>query len=183
MTKYVEGVELDTTTCASCAMLFSMPALFLSKRRDDGKTFYCPAGHHLHFGGPTEAERLKRDLARKAEMLDAANARAATAEREKQAVTKAHKKMRVRVMNGVCPCCNRTFQNLMQHMKSQHPDFTEIKTIAALRQAFSMTQAAVAKEAGVPVPYVSQFEHGRYVPEYAREALEGWINKHAGATP
>jgi hypothetical protein len=23
----------------------------------------------------------------------------------------------------VCPCCRRTFQNLMRHMQTQHPTF------------------------------------------------------------
>ena len=62
-------------------------------------------------------------------------------------VSKAHKRMRERVMNGVCPCCNRTFQNLREHMKSEHADFGTVQTLAALRQAFGMTQEAVAKEA------------------------------------
>lgn len=31
--------------------------------------------------------------------------------------------MKNRVANGVCPCCNRHFENLERHMKGQHPDF------------------------------------------------------------
>jgi hypothetical protein len=27
-----------------------------------------------------------------------------------------------RVSAGVCPCCNRTFQNVARHMKTKHPD-------------------------------------------------------------
>jgi hypothetical protein len=29
------------------------------------------------------------------------------------------------VANGVCPCCNRTFQNLARHMAGKHPDYEE----------------------------------------------------------
>ena len=28
-----------------------------------------------------------------------------------------------RVGNGVCPCCNRTFKNLADHMTTKHPDY------------------------------------------------------------
>jgi Fe-S oxidoreductase len=31
-------------------------------------------------------------------------------------------RIKTRVANGVCPHCNRTFQNLARHMASQHPD-------------------------------------------------------------
>jgi hypothetical protein len=31
--------------------------------------------------------------------------------------------MRKRIQSGVCPCCNRTFENLGRHMKSKHPAF------------------------------------------------------------
>lgn len=33
-----------------------------------------------------------------------------------------------RVGNGVCPCCNRTFENLSRHMSCKHPEYkTESK--------------------------------------------------------
>jgi 4-hydroxy-3-methylbut-2-en-1-yl diphosphate synthase IspG/GcpE len=28
-----------------------------------------------------------------------------------------------RAKAGVCPCCNRTFSNMAEHMKKQHADF------------------------------------------------------------
>lgn len=31
-------------------------------------------------------------------------------------------RLKNRAKAGVCPCCNRTFQNLARHMASQHPD-------------------------------------------------------------
>ena len=34
---------------------------------------------------------------------------------------KAEKQLK-RVHNGVCPCCNRSFQNLQKHMKTKHPE-------------------------------------------------------------
>lgn len=182
MADFVANTWLETLTCCSCAMVFAMPKDFMRQRRDDHKMFYCPAGHDQHYTGETEAQRLKRELERKGEMLDNANARANRAEHERQAIAKAHRKMRARVMNGVCPCCNRTFQNLMNHMRTEHPDFTEIQSLAVLRQAFGMTQAAVANEAGVNTAYVSNYEHGRAVPGYARGRLDRWVELHTAGS-
>lgn len=30
---------------------------------------------------------------------------------------------RNRIAAGVCPCCNRTFQNLADHMRTLHADY------------------------------------------------------------
>lgn len=32
-------------------------------------------------------------------------------------------KLKRRVKAGVCPCCKRTFKQLVAHMKHKHPDF------------------------------------------------------------
>lgn len=178
MSTWVEGVEMRTTTCASCGVMFALTAELMTKLRNTHRDFHCPNGHVLVFRGDSEADRLKRELRRREEMLEAANARASTAERDLRATTKAHKKMRARVMNGVCPCCDRTFQNLMRHMRTQHPEFTELQTLGALRKAFAMTQEAVGQEVGLPAPYVSNFERGRYVPEQARLRLQAWVDRH-----
>ena len=34
-------------------------------------------------------------------------------------------RIKKRVANGVCPCCNRTFKDLAAHMSTQHPDYIE----------------------------------------------------------
>jgi DNA-binding XRE family transcriptional regulator len=77
----------------------------------------------------------------------------------------------------VCPCCNRSFENLRQHMATQHADFGQERTLKALREAFGMTQADVAEEAGTRMPYVSLFERGKPVPAEARESLTWWLER------
>jgi hypothetical protein len=32
-------------------------------------------------------------------------------------------KLKKRTSAGTCPCCTRTFANMAEHMKKQHPDF------------------------------------------------------------
>lgn len=178
MSQYSDNVWFEVVHCCNCAMPFGMPVDFQRRRRDDHEYFYCPAGHQQRYTGPTEAARLKQELERASEMRLAAERRAETAERDRQQIGKAHQKMRERVMNGVCPCCNQTFQNLMSHMKAEHPDFSEVRTMLTLRKAFGMTQDAVGREAGVDAQHVSLYERGKPVARYVKERLDGWLERH-----
>lgn len=147
---------------------------FMDRRINDHANFYCPAGHPQHYNGPSKEEQLRQELARNKEMLGSANSRAARLGLENAAITKAHQKMRTRVMNGVCPCCNRSFANLRSHMQSEHSDFGDTKTLHALRTAFGMTQADVAKEAGVDSTHVSLYERDKPVAAYVKRRLDLW---------
>lgn len=173
--QFVENVWLTTETCCACHMVFAMTSDFERARREDRKTFYCPAGHQQHYIGLSESDKLRNELKRKEEELNAAQSRALKAQATLSNVAKAHHKMRQRVMNGVCPCCNRSFENLRNHMKTEHSDFGQDRTMLAVRQAFGMTQADVASEAGVVPPHVSLFERGKPVSQRAKKRLETWL--------
>lgn len=178
MSQFVNSVRFEVIQCATCGIAFGLTADYIRRRRDDHKGFRCPEGHSNSYHGETEAQRLRRELERSKQMHDAADARAHKAENERQAIAKAHRKMRVRVMNGVCPCCTRTFQNLMAHMKTEHPEFKEQRSLNVLRTAFGMTQGQVAREAGVNAVYVSAYERAKHVPPYAKDRLDTWIENH-----
>lgn len=181
MGKFVEGVEFEVIHCAACDMVFGMSADFIRRRRDDHKSFYCPNGHANVYKGKSEADKLRDKLADREAALQREQANTRRARHERDQVSKAHRKMRRRVMNGVCPCCNRSFENLRRHMETQHSDFGQEKTLKALREAFGMTQAAVAEEAWTKPVYVSLYERGRPVPAEARESLEGWLESQGAA--
>lgn len=172
MSAYVDGIEFVTEHCCNCHMPFAMTKQFQLKRRKDRELFYCPAGHGQHYTGPSEESKLRQEIERKASMLEAERARAEKIQQERDEIQRAHTRMRTRVMNGVCPCCNRTFQNLLNHMRTEHAGEFTLKN---LRGAFGMTQAAVAKEIGVLSAYVSNYENEKYVPEYAKKAIETWV--------
>lgn len=176
---FVVNNWLSTETCCNCGMLFAMPKKIQERLRNDGKTFYCPAGHQQHYVGPTAADKLREENERQRQMLEAAQSRASTAEQSLSQVTKAHRRMRDRVANGVCPCCNRSFGNLRDHMKSEHPDFGTSKTLYAIRSAFGMTQDDVAREAGVYGNHVSLYERNLQVSRHAKERLDRWMNAYA----
>jgi len=162
-------------------MPFALTADFQRRRRDDHKNFFCPNGHPQHYTGASEAQELRRELDRAQSRLLRQEQRAEKAEHARDQIQKAHRKMRQRVVNGVCPCCNRSFENLRMHMQSQHPDFGKEQTLVALRQAFGMTQQSVASEAGTNATYISNYERGKPIPVDARDAIESWMEVNGAA--
>lgn len=119
----------EVATCCTCGTEWAMLQDVRNLRREDGKGFYCPNGH-AQFFTETEVIRLKKELERKeSELTRTRNLRDSyrdqkdRAERQASAARGQVTKIKNRVHNGVCPCCNRTFQNLARHMKTKHPDF------------------------------------------------------------
>jgi hypothetical protein len=124
-----ETVKLITEECCTCGVLFAMAARFQRQCRDhpmgtpQEKGFYCPAGHIQYYTGPTEAQR-QRQRAERAEQQLASRDEDLRVERASHAATKGQlTRTRRRALNGVCPCCHRTFQQLARHMRVKHPDF------------------------------------------------------------
>lgn len=177
-THILAGVTLITEECCRCHCIFAIPLDMQQRLIKSRELFYCPAGHQQHFTGETEETKLRRELERKQRELEMQEANAARMKKERDQVAKAHSRMRRRVFNGVCPCCNRTFQNLMQHMQTKHAGEFNLGT---LREAFGMTQTALAKEIGVYQMQVSRYERGLDVPAYARTAIEAWVDRQAEA--
>lgn len=174
MAQFVDNEWFEMWSCGECGIRQAVARGAWEGRQSSGKGFFCFNGHERVFRDTTEAE-LKRDLERERQVREAAEARAGRAEQNLSQVARAHRKMRDRVMNGVCPCCNRSFGNLREHMKTEHPAFGSERTLAGLRQAFGMSQADVAREAGVHQATVSAFERGRSVGARVSERLRGWI--------
>lgn len=115
MTTTHVGYALGREQCW-CGIWHAIPKSLQRQAQRDGITVYCPLGHSWTYQ-ETEADRLRaalataeRQAASRLARLDQEQARRKTAERKLKRVTA-----------GVCPCCNRTFQNLARHMKGQHP--------------------------------------------------------------
>lgn len=179
MSKYVDGIEFVTEECCNCGLPFAMTKDFQRRRINDHKNFYCPSGHSQHYAGETEAKKLSKKLEQKQRQLEAAFGRASLLERQRDELGKSYGKMRERIKNGVCPCCNRTFQNLLDHMRNEHPEFGSHEQLKALRDAYGLTQKALGDEMGIPASYVSLYERDRPVPGWADANIEQWINGNA----
>jgi hypothetical protein len=124
-------IPMVTHQCWSCGMPYCVPADFDKRNREKNRNWYCPQGHDT-IVRETEVTKLKKQL--EAETARANKWREDAIEREEQ--TKAEQrqhaatkglltKAKKRAAAGVCPCCNRTFEQLARHMKTQHPNYHE----------------------------------------------------------
>lgn len=118
--------------CCSCGVSFGLSKDLYNKRVNDHLDFYCPNGHGQHYLGKSEADRLKDQLNEKERTISylrEANSNLHSKVTDKNHQIRAHKAAKTRILNrvknGVCPCCNRHFTNLEQHMKTKHPNHEE----------------------------------------------------------
>jgi len=169
------NVELVHVTTSCCTVECGLPRRLYDDCRNKGKQFYCPKCGGTQVFTKTENQRLKEEI----EMLNGSVAKSESRRREaewqRNAARKSHRKMRDRVKNGVCPCCNRTFDNLLKHMRTKHPEYGDNQTLKQLRETYGLTQGDLADELGVSQFHVSHFECGRSVISWARDQIESWI--------
>lgn len=110
-----------------CGIKHAIPSQLQAQARDHGKTVYCPLGHAWVY-----TETTDKQIARERAARESADRRAQAtrdllhAEERSHAATRGHlTRSKRRASAGTCPCCNRTFEQLARHMKSQHPAFVE----------------------------------------------------------
>jgi len=113
---------------SGCGVAYALNDEFVRHRRSDRKSFYCPNGHSQWFPGETDsdkAQRLAGQLDMERTRRQQAEKTADYATRSRKAVSTRLKKVKQRVGHGVCPCCNRTFKALADHMATQHPGYAQ----------------------------------------------------------
>ncbi len=123
--------QYEFRCCPKCGIEYAAPKEFMDEARKDPKIFFhCPNGHSRHFS-ESEADRLRKErdrlaqrIAEKDDRIREERERADAAERRTAAARGQVTKIKNRVGHGVCPCCNRTFENLHRHMATKHPTFT-----------------------------------------------------------
>lgn len=127
--QYGSTVWMETITCYKCGVPFAIPNNLKQHFLDSQDEFYCPNGHKQAYVTSTE-DRLRKKLTeqeakneRLCNLVNSKNETIGSLERQKSAIKGQVTKIKNRIKNGVCPCCNRTFTNLRNHMKSQHPDY------------------------------------------------------------
>lgn len=118
-----ENVTLNTVNCYSCGTTFAINENLMRKFRETKETFYCPSGHPQHFK-VSDADKLRTEMERKEAELRTAKCEALRErnlrETAESKVLRANRKLS-RIHRGVCPRCNRTFENVARHMKEKHP--------------------------------------------------------------
>lgn len=111
--------ELVVHTCW-CGMAHAVPQALSDTAEREGHAVYCPLGHQWVVKDSAMSQ-LKRQVATRTAELDQERARADAAVAKAMKLEAEAAKARKRAAAGVCPCCNRTFQNVSRHMKTQHP--------------------------------------------------------------
>lgn len=125
---------LEVEYCCNCGIPFGVTREFQKRRLDDHALFHCPAGHAQRYVGETAEDKMRRERDRLAQRVaqkddEIAEEKSKREHAEKQGIAyKGHvTRIKNRVAAGVCPCCNRTFSNLAQHMHHQHPTYRKEK--------------------------------------------------------
>jgi hypothetical protein len=132
-------------TCSECGIRWGMPQHFVNTRRENrdergrSKNFYCPNGHSQIFK-ETEADKLRRERDLLKQQIARVEDERTAAWRAEEVATLARRKAEAQLKRtmsragaGVCPCCNRTFQQLTRHMQSKHPEIVPLDGISGVR--------------------------------------------------
>jgi len=120
--------------CPTCGVVFGLPDFYEKKRREDHAGFYCPNGHRNFFKQQSEAEKYKALYEKEASKLLPLREQLASEQRAHERTSKKLKRTEKRAAAGVCPCCNRTFSQLAQHMNTQHKDFMQLQGLTPRKQ-------------------------------------------------
>lgn len=115
------SVTFEIIDCADCGLQFAMTQDFLTRRRQDHQTFHCPRGHRQNYGEKTDIDRAREETNKvQAKLNEQEHLRLVAEKKMKEAEAEAMR-LKNRAAHGVCLCCNRTFKDLADHMKTRHP--------------------------------------------------------------
>ena len=140
MSEVLVSVKLEVVTCCSCGIPFGMPDYHKKRLLATGDEFWCPNGHRQYFS-ESDVQRLERQLKeskRQVELFkgcyEIEQADHDYTRRRLSATKGVLTKTKSRVANGICPCCNRHFENLQRHMGNKHPNYSTVETGNATQQ-------------------------------------------------
>lgn len=117
-------IIFNTHTCRNCGGTYALNAEYDRERRVDGKWWncpYCPSSWHY---GDGELEKVKKQLAQEQQQHDQTRAARDEFKRSYIGQKAATTRLKNRLSKGTCPCCDQQFDDLADHMKTAHPDFS-----------------------------------------------------------
>lgn len=134
--------EWHIMTSCWCGVHHSVPAALYDSAEKGAPNIsvYCPYGHQWVRKEKQalareeelrrERDRLKQQLAQKDDEIRHQRDRKEQEQRRVVAYKGIVTKTKKRIAAGVCPCCNRTFQNLANHMANKHADYQKQEEVA-----------------------------------------------------
>lgn len=136
MSTFVDGTEYVVINCGhsgnGCGISFAVTREFYDHVKGIGACWHCPNGHSRIFTGPSEKQQLREAKVRETALQDQLSAAIRDAEQTRVALLRD----RARFAAGVCPCCNRSFENVRRHMLGQHPEYDVSRVSRAVPKAF-----------------------------------------------
>ena len=114
-------VGLSAHECGNCGVVYALSEGYEAARRQDHATWYCPNGHHWHFPGESEEERLKRLLSSEKDRRARVQADLDRTEASRRAWKGQTTKLRKQVLAGQCPLCGQHLRDLERHIARVHP--------------------------------------------------------------
>ncbi len=122
------ATDLTTIVCGKCGGIYAIAERYRHQKCEQGGYWNCPYCKCFWGYGTSEFERMRKQLETANNSRDFYARRLNEEVRSKRAVrahlTRSKKKLE-RIAHGVCPCCNRSFQNLRRHMSVKHPGFAD----------------------------------------------------------
>lgn len=137
------GITCAVDECLTCGIPYTVPLMVWENNYKKGGTHYCPNGHGQGWSKNEcedavirrERDRLKQETARLSDEVKQQREQREAAECSAAAYKGQTTKLKKRAAAGVCPCCNRTFQNLARHMANKHPTFADDDKVVPLKTA------------------------------------------------
>jgi hypothetical protein len=119
-------VELVAYSCQGCGITFALPVGLHRRYNEQGASIRCPNPQcrwPSFFRTESDVAREKRLRESAEKRLEFQRYRTEHLERSRASIRGHLNRTKRRVAAGVCPCCNRTFQDLSRHMENKHPDY------------------------------------------------------------
>ncbi len=140
--KHIQGEVVDFTMleCGGCGIPFFVPTKWKNEKVNEHGGFKCPNGCNRIFTAETEKEKLQKELdnEKKLRLKEHEDLQNKWLD-EMGRANKLEKKLK-RVHKGVCPCCNRSFENLKKHMETKHPELAPKLIVAPIIEKINKKQ-------------------------------------------
>ena len=132
--KFATAVTLTVIQCGECGGSYAICENYRNQKHTHGGYWTCPYCKASWGYGKSALSRMEAKLASEQRTSEHLRDLKRSEEREKERQArrarafKGHlKRTKARIAAGVCPCCNRHFQNLHKHMKGQHPGYGGVR--------------------------------------------------------
>ncbi len=127
----IDGRSFARLVCGECGIEHYVPKAFDDNQVALGSKggWDCPNGHRRVYRESEadvvrrERDLLKQRIAQKDDEIRFQRQHREAAERQAAARKGQITRLKNRAAAGVCPCCNRSFENLRRHMDHKHPGF------------------------------------------------------------